>query len=235
MLKRLVLPVVCALIGVLAVWLGTVEGYGFIRWSGIVVIGLSALAAVYVLVEDRLPGARGVGLRAADLRPIAGSRAELAARLGWEVRTADPQLLTWARGGLLVEGRERRANLVLTGVRHGLRFAVFEYVRRVPGEDLAVGTTVWMVLLPDPLPAFELTRDHPAAQWVLQPPNSAVVLPLLTPAAYARLDEARMVRLQAEGPTLITYRPGFASHGGAQSIVVREVGALLAVAKALGR
>ncbi|WP_426503980.1 hypothetical protein ACPPVO_41065 [Dactylosporangium sp. McL0621] len=242
-LRRLVLPVFCAAIGLLAFWLGTVEGYGFVRWAGLVVIGLSALGAVFVLIEDRLPGAHGAGVTAADLRPLATTRAELAARLGWEVRNSDAHLLDWARTGLLADGGERRANHVLTGVRHGLRFAVFEYVRRRPGDDGPVGTTVWMVLLPEPVPPFELWRDPPhtdraayrplAPGWSFRAAHPAVVPPVLTRTALARLEEGGLVHLQAEGPTLITHRPGFASAGGAQSIVVRDVERLLAVAQAL--
>src|SRR3954452_24562795 len=117
------MPVICARVGLIAFWLGRAGSLGFVHWGGVVVMVLSALAAVWVLAEPRLPGAHGLGITADDLRPLAATRAELAARLGWDVRTSDARLLSWARSGLLTEGGERRANHVLTGVRHGLRFA----------------------------------------------------------------------------------------------------------------
>nr|BFE56908.1 hypothetical protein GCM10020063_014340 [Dactylosporangium thailandense] len=234
-LRRLVLPVSCAGVGALAWWLGAAEGYAIIRWAGVAVVALSVLAAAYALAGDRLPGAHGAGITAADRRPLAATRAELAARLGWEVRNSDPRLLDWARDGLLTDGAERRANHVLTGVRRGLRFAVFEYVRRRPGDDGLVGTTVWMVLLPSALPSFELRRARPGAEWSVRAVDPAVVPPVLTAPVLARLRAGDLLHLQAEGPTLITHRPGFASGGGAQSIVVRETESLLAAAEALLR
>jgi hypothetical protein len=200
---------------------------------------------VWVLAEPRLPGAHGLGVTADDLRPLAATRAELAARLGWDVRNSDARLLSWARSGLLTEGGERRANQVLTGVRHGLRFAVFEYIRRIPGEEQPVGTTVWLVLMPEEILPFEIWRDPPHddraayqpldAGYVFRAQDPSGVRRVLTPPVLARLHKGRLVHLQGEGPTLITHRPGFASAGGAQAIVVRETESLLAVAEALLR
>ncbi|WP_432972469.1 hypothetical protein [Dactylosporangium sp. CA-233914] len=222
MWRRLLPPVCCAGVGLLAIWLGGAEAgrpdarvAGFVRSGGVVVLVMSLLAVGWVLLAPHLPGAHGAGVGREDLRRLAPTRAELAARLGWEVRNTDPRLLAWARTGILAEGTERRANHVLTGLIDGWRFAVFEYIRRMPGADEPIGTTVWMVMLPAPAPPFEVSVEE------------------VDPPVRDLMRAGGLVRLQAEGATLLTYHPGFASGGGPQAIVVARAEALVALARAL--
>jgi hypothetical protein len=220
----------------------------FFRIAGWVVTPLSALALVVLLATRRGPRARGI--TAAQRQQLAPSRAELARQRGWELREAEPAVLTGATTGVLVDGEQRSARNVVLGTIRGWRFAIVDYVRKTYAfpEDGLRGTTVWVVFLPAPVPAFIAVDKPPHAErkqyrplpngdpafergYVVRTDAPDAVRQILTPEVTAVLREHGIVNLVGDGTMLVSHHPAFWSSNKAEALLVADAEALVALAE----
>jgi hypothetical protein len=220
-----------------------------VRIAGWIFIGIGGLLLLVVLGTAR-SGGKARGAPAAMLKPIAADRAELARQRGWQFREVEPGVLASATTGLLAGGQQRQAKNVIAGTADGRSFAVFDFLRRAvdgPQKGQLIGTTVWQVHLPAPLPRVELWDARPMTDrkqyqpfdpaepkgYVVRAAEAQAARRILSPQAMAVIREHGLNCVLVDGPTLISYRDGFYSAGKAEGLLVSDLEALIAVAAAM--
>ena len=221
-----------------------------LRIAGWVCIGIGGLVLLALLATARPARSKARGAGADQLKPTAADRAELARQRGWQLREVEPRLLASASTGLLASGQQRQAKNAMVGTLNGREFAVFDFLRRAvdgPQKGQVVGTTVWQVHLPGPLPAVELWDARPFATrkqyqpldpadpkgYVVKTVQAEAARQILSPQVMAVIREHGLNCVIVDGSTVVSYRDGFYSGGKAEALLVSDLEALVAVAAAL--
>jgi hypothetical protein len=170
----------------------------------------------------------GPKLRRAWRRQRRGEeRAQLAASRGWQFADSDERLLTrWRGEPFSRRGDNREAFGVISGSVDDIPFTAFDYRRRtvhvVGSQDEYETITVWVLRLPEPLPAVEVKPGHAGRmktvptgdpefdrRFLVSSAHAETVQWLFNPEVTAWLREHKLPDWRIEGQDLLHWRENY--------------------------